>query len=152
MSATESRNRTEPEPLELGLLGPLRLRRGGVALPPPRTAKGRALLALLAGAERALPREHLMALLWESAPPEKASGSLRVALSDLGGPWVIDSKPIGATCGSERGPAIGSTCACWSTGKPAGSRIRPPWPKPWPSKVSCSRAWSSRARPSSTPG
>ncbi|MCB0216484.1 MAG: AAA family ATPase [Caldilineae bacterium] len=83
MSATESRNRTEPEPLELGLLGPLRLRRGGVALPPPRTAKGRALLALLAGAERALPREHLMALLWESAPPEKASGSLRVALSDL---------------------------------------------------------------------
>lgn len=67
--------------LEIRLLGPLEVRRGGLRLPLPRSKKTRALLAYLAGTGREHSRTRLCALLWESTDDPR--GALRWSLSKL---------------------------------------------------------------------
>lgn len=68
-----------PSVLQLRLLGPPEVRLAGhpVVLP---TRKTLALLAYLALAEGPQPREHLAALLWPEASPERSRASLRNTL------------------------------------------------------------------------
>ncbi|NUZ07342.1 transcriptional regulator [Schlegelella sp. ID0723] len=68
------------------LLGPLTLRRDGVALALPASRKVRALLAYLAMANRPVTRSHLCELLWDL--PSDPRGELRWCLSKLRG--VLD--------------------------------------------------------------
>ena len=70
-------------PLEIHMLGPLRLSRGGrpVALPPSR--KVRALLAYLALAQKPVARGPLCELLWDV--PNDPRGELRWCLSKIRG-------------------------------------------------------------------
>lgn len=67
--------------LELRLLGPMAVLRGGTARPLPPSRKTRALLAYLAIAGRPMRREHLCDLLWDV--PDDPRGSLRWSLSKL---------------------------------------------------------------------
>ena len=69
--------------LELRLLGPLAIRRDGVALALPASRKVRALLAYLALAPRAVTRGHLCELLWDV--PNDPRGELRWCLSKIRG-------------------------------------------------------------------
>lgn len=73
----------QPPSLELRLLGPLAVRRGGVALALPASRKVRALLAYLALAPRPVTRSHLCDLLWDV--PNDPRGELRWCLSKLRG-------------------------------------------------------------------
>ncbi len=67
--------------LQVRLLGPVAVRREGVALPLPRSRKVRALLAYLALAAGAVSRSRLCALLWDI--PNDPRGELRWCLSKL---------------------------------------------------------------------
>lgn len=67
--------------LQLRLLGPPRLMRGGEAVPLPPSRKVRALLAYLAVSASAVSRERLCDLLWEV--PNDPRGELRWSLSRL---------------------------------------------------------------------
>jgi len=67
--------------LELRLLGPMKLMRGGVPVLLPPSRKVRALLAYLAVAPGSVPRERLCDLLWEV--PSDPRGELRWCLSKL---------------------------------------------------------------------
>ena len=67
--------------LELRLLGPLQVSRGGVPLPLPPSRKVRALLAYLAVARGPVSREKLCDLLWDG--PSDPRGELRWCLSRL---------------------------------------------------------------------
>jgi DNA-binding SARP family transcriptional activator len=69
-------------PLQLLLLGPPEVRVAGSRLAFP-TRKTLALLAYLALAEGPQPREHLAALLWPEANPERSYASLRNTLGHL---------------------------------------------------------------------
>ena len=69
--------------LELRLLGPLAIRRDGVALALPASRKVRALLAYLTLAPRAVTRGHLCELLWDV--PNDPRGELRWCLSKIRG-------------------------------------------------------------------
>jgi DNA-binding SARP family transcriptional activator len=68
-------------PLQLQLLGPLTVRRDGVALELPASRKARALLAYLALAPHAPSRSQLCELLWDL--PNDPRGELRWCLSKL---------------------------------------------------------------------
>ena len=68
--------------LEISLLGPPRVERGGAAVAFD-TRKATALLAHLALAERPRSREALCDLLWPGRDPEHARGALRRTLSTL---------------------------------------------------------------------
>lgn len=72
--------------LQIRLLGPLTIVRGGSAVPLPASRKVRALLAYLALAPRAVPRTRLCELLWDV--PNDPRGELRWCLSKLRG--VLD--------------------------------------------------------------
>lgn len=65
--------------LHVSLLGPLAIRRAGVALPQPASRKLRALIAYLALAPHALARSRLCELLWDV--PNDPRGELRWCLS-----------------------------------------------------------------------
>ncbi|MDH6231799.1 TolB-like protein/tetratricopeptide (TPR) repeat protein [Mesorhizobium soli] len=67
--------------LELRLLGPLQVWRGGAPLPLPPSRKVRALLAYLAVARGPVSREKLCDLLWDG--PSDPRGELRWCLSRL---------------------------------------------------------------------
>ncbi|MEP9398968.1 transcriptional regulator [Mesorhizobium sp. KR2-14] len=67
--------------LELRLLGPVQVSRGGVPLPLPASRKVRALLAYLAVARGPVSREKLCDLLWDG--PSDPRGELRWCLSRL---------------------------------------------------------------------
>jgi DNA-binding SARP family transcriptional activator len=67
--------------LEIRLLGPLALRRGGREIALPASRKVRALLAYLALAPRPVTREHLCGLFWDVADDPKSE--LRWCLSKL---------------------------------------------------------------------
>jgi DNA-binding SARP family transcriptional activator len=67
--------------LEVRLLGPLEIRRGGVALALPRSRKVRALLAYLALSPHPVVRTQLCELLWDV--PNDPRGELRWSLSKL---------------------------------------------------------------------
>ena len=67
--------------LELRLLGPLTLSRDGREVDLPASRKARALLAYLALSPRAVPRQRLCTLLWETAADPR--GELRWHLSKL---------------------------------------------------------------------
>jgi DNA-binding SARP family transcriptional activator/TolB-like protein len=67
--------------LEVLLLGPLTIRRDGVALAPPASRKARALLGFLALAPRAVARSRLCELLWDV--PDDPRGELRWCLSKI---------------------------------------------------------------------
>jgi DNA-binding SARP family transcriptional activator len=67
--------------LELTLLGPLSLRRHGIAVPLPASRKARALLAYLALTPQAVSRSHLCELLWEL--PDDPRGELRWCLQSI---------------------------------------------------------------------
>ncbi|MGE0724826.1 MAG: transcriptional regulator, partial [Alphaproteobacteria bacterium] len=77
----ESSGPLTPPLLEIDLLGPLAIRRGGVALPLPPSRKARALLAYLALAARPVPRAQLCELLWDV--PNDPRGELRWCLSKI---------------------------------------------------------------------
>lgn len=68
-------------PLELQLLGPPAIRRGGAALPLPASRKTRALLAYLAISGKPERRERLCELFWDV--PDDPRGALRWSLSKL---------------------------------------------------------------------
>lgn len=76
-------NSQEPSPgLELSLLGPFELRRGGALVGMPR--KAQALLAYLAvNANKATPKDTLATLLWGHTGSEHARASLRQCLVAL---------------------------------------------------------------------
>ena len=79
--------RPDPAPdahaVDLRLLGPLALRRAGVALALPASRKVRALLAYLALADHAVSRSQLCELLWDV--PNDPRGELRWCLSKMRG-------------------------------------------------------------------
>ena len=77
--------------LEIRMLGPLRVSRGGQAVALPSSRKARALLAYLALAPRPLGRSQLCELLWDA--PSDPRGELRWCLSRLRS--VIDA-PAGS--------------------------------------------------------
>lgn len=68
-------------PVQIQMLGPLRVRQHGVALSLPASRKVRALLAYLALAPRPVLRSHLCELLWEV--PNDPRGELRWCLSRI---------------------------------------------------------------------
>jgi DNA-binding SARP family transcriptional activator len=68
-------------PLQIRLLGPLTILRGGVACSLPASRKVRGLLAYLALAPRPVPRSQLCELLWEV--PNDPRGELRWCLSKI---------------------------------------------------------------------
>ncbi len=87
--------------LEFGLLGPLEVRRNGVAV-RIKAAKQRALLAaLLVDANRVVPIDVLVARLWDHAPPRGARNTLQNyvlrlrALVGTGCAGVIETRPEG---------------------------------------------------------
>lgn len=67
--------------VDLQLVGPLQVRRGGVAQALPPSRKTRALLAYLAVSGKAERRERLCELLWDT--PDDPKGALRWSLSRL---------------------------------------------------------------------
>ena len=67
--------------LEIRLLGPLEVRRGGAELELPASRKVQALLAYLALAPRPVTRAHLVELFWDV--PDDPKGELRWCLSKL---------------------------------------------------------------------
>jgi DNA-binding SARP family transcriptional activator len=67
--------------IEVALLGPLAIRRGGRPLALPASRKARALFAYLALAPRAVPRRQLCELLWDE--PSDPRGELRWCLSKI---------------------------------------------------------------------
>ncbi|MEY2424528.1 MAG: hypothetical protein QOI61_100, partial [Actinomycetota bacterium] len=70
--------------MEFRILGSVEVGTGGGDYVPVASAKERALLALLLlTPNRVVPAERLIDQLWESAPPESASTSLRVLVSRL---------------------------------------------------------------------
>lgn len=71
------------DPLHVRLLGPLTIRRNGVALVLPASRKVRALLGYLAIAPRPPTRSHLCELLWDV--PNDPRGELRWSLSKIRG-------------------------------------------------------------------
>ncbi len=72
--------------LDIRMLGPLSIRRGGVAIALPASRKVRALFAYLALAREAVSRSHLCELLWDV--PNDPRGELRWCLSKLRG--IVD--------------------------------------------------------------
>jgi predicted ATPase/DNA-binding SARP family transcriptional activator len=68
--------------LSIGALGPLRIRLDGQPVEPIAQKAG-ALLVYLAYSGHSHPREHLAELLWYDRSPERAFGSLRMALAAL---------------------------------------------------------------------
>jgi DNA-binding SARP family transcriptional activator/TolB-like protein len=72
---------TEAPALEVRLLGPMTVSRGGVALPLPQSRKVRALFAYLALAPHPLTRSRLCDLLWDA--PQDPRGELRWCLSKI---------------------------------------------------------------------
>ncbi|MEA2720991.1 MAG: hypothetical protein QOJ39_2855, partial [Candidatus Eremiobacteraeota bacterium] len=70
-----------PGSFELRMLGPLTIRRDGVALALPASRKVRALLGYLVLAPRAVPRNQLCELLWDV--PNDPRGELRWCLSKI---------------------------------------------------------------------
>ena len=74
---------SEVHAIDLRLLGPLTLRRAGVALALPASRKVRALLAYLALADHAASRSQLCELLWDV--PNDPRGELRWCLSKMRG-------------------------------------------------------------------
>jgi DNA-binding SARP family transcriptional activator len=81
--AVESSQPSPAPALEVRLLGPLAIRRHGVALALPASRKARALLAYLALAPRPVARSHLCELLWDV--PNDPRGELRWCLSKIRG-------------------------------------------------------------------
>ena len=69
------------DPVELRLLGPMALLRGGAAVALPPSRKTRALLAFLAVSGKPVRRERLCDLLWDL--PDDPRGALRWSLSRL---------------------------------------------------------------------
>lgn len=69
--------------IHVDMLGPMRVRRGGVALALPPSRKLRALIAYLALAPNAVMRSHLCELLWDI--PNDPRGELRWCLSKARG-------------------------------------------------------------------
>src|SRR4051794_18298973 len=67
--------------LHIRMLGPLEVRRGGIAVPLPPSRKTRALLGYLALADRPQSRTRLSELLWEV--PNDPRGELRWSLTKL---------------------------------------------------------------------
>jgi DNA-binding SARP family transcriptional activator/Flp pilus assembly protein TadD len=67
--------------LELHVLGPLTVRRGGIAIPLPASRKARALLAYLALSPHPVNRARLCEMLWDV--PNDPRGELRWCLSKL---------------------------------------------------------------------
>jgi DNA-binding SARP family transcriptional activator len=83
MEAVAGRRLDDPLTLEFRILGPLEVRRGGVAVPlgGPRQ---RALLALLlTRANTAVPRDRLVDELWPEDPPASAVNVLQTYVSHL---------------------------------------------------------------------
>src|SRR5580693_5230173 len=86
--------------LEFCLLGPVVVRRGGVAVPVPR-GRQRALLAvLLLNAGRAVSVAEIAETLWGTAPPPSASATvrnyvkrLRRGLGNAGQPRIVTRSP-----------------------------------------------------------
>jgi len=73
--------------LQIRLLGPLTIHRGGAAVALPASRKVRALAGYLALTPQAVTRSHLCALLWDV--PNDPRGELRWSLSKLRG--LVDS-------------------------------------------------------------
>src|SRR4051794_33903506 len=69
--------------LRVRLAGSLRLESGGRGVPPPRSRRGRALLAYLAAHPGAHSRGALSARFWPDVLDESARASLRAALTEL---------------------------------------------------------------------
>jgi DNA-binding SARP family transcriptional activator len=76
-------------PLQLRLLGPLRVTRGAAAIALPASRKVRALLGYLAMTAQPVPRSQLCDLLWDG--PNDPRGELRWCLSRIRA--VIDAPP-----------------------------------------------------------
>jgi len=74
-------SRSEPTALQLQLLGPLQVSRGGEVLALPSSRKVRALAAYLAMTTHEVSRSHLCELLWDL--PNDPRGELRWCLSKL---------------------------------------------------------------------
>ena len=79
-SAPPGRASTKPV-VEVRMLGPLTIRRNGVALDLPTSRKVRGLFAYLAVAPHAVPRSQLCELLWDV--PNDPRGELRWCLSKI---------------------------------------------------------------------
>lgn len=81
VGSDESGRDTGSRSIELQMLGPMTIRRGGVARTLPSSRKVRALIAYLALAPRAVRRSHLCELLWDA--PGDPRGELRWCLSKI---------------------------------------------------------------------
>src|SRR5690348_11305874 len=90
-----------PPSVEVRMLGPLTIRRDGVALALPASRKVRALFAYLALAPHAVSRSHLCELFWDV--PNDPRGELRWCLSKIRG--IVDEpgrRRVDATSDSAR--------------------------------------------------
>jgi DNA-binding SARP family transcriptional activator len=82
--SVESERRSESAPaLQIQMLGPLTIRRDGVAIALPASRKVRALIAYLSLAAHAVPRSQLCELLWDV--PNDPRSELRWCLSKIRG-------------------------------------------------------------------
>src|SRR5215471_362529 len=87
--------------LEVRLLGPLSVSRGGVEMPLPRSRKVRGLLGFLALSPQAISRTRLCDLFWDV--PNDPRGELRWSLSKLRG--ILDDEGRGRV--TTRGDLVG---------------------------------------------
>src|SRR5689334_3911632 len=74
---------TMSEPLEVAVLGGLRIRRGGVPVGELGLRKAEALFAYLVCNRRPYSREELAELLWDERAPAQGLASLRMLLTSL---------------------------------------------------------------------
>ena len=81
MDSRAAHRPAEAPALEVRLLGPMTVSRGGVALPLPQSRKVRALFAYLALAPHPITRSRLCDLLWDV--PQDPRGELRWCLSKI---------------------------------------------------------------------
>src|SRR6188508_1419922 len=100
---------TTLQTVELGVLGPLQVRKGGAPVPIPG-AKPRAILTMLGlRSGSVVPADTLIELLWGNEPPRTAAKALQTHISSLrralgdgfvlteGSGWTLSTTEIDAT-------------------------------------------------------
>jgi DNA-binding SARP family transcriptional activator len=84
--------------MQVGILGPLEVRREGVRVPAGGRSERALLIRLALSANKVVSRDRLIDDLWDGAPPEGAAATLRVYLSRLRkalGPGIIVTREPG---------------------------------------------------------
>ena len=139
--------RRPPTTLSIGVLGPMILRRGAETVEPPelRRVRVRELLSVLV-AERSVPRERAIELIWPDQEPSKGRANLRVTLAHLQSaleperprdlpPYFVRATH-GAPLAGVLARTLSSTCGTSSACSPRPTTPRPP-AMPRPGRRAC---------------